>query len=126
MSLTSEKWASGINFLAGLWLIAVPFWFGASGAVLWSGVISGIVIAVLGAYDYWLESQGTTASPWAAGIAGLFGLWMIAAPFLFLASSTLMWSDAVAGVVVAILGAYNAYDAEGATESPGGERSTGV
>jgi len=126
MSLASEKWASGINVLAGLWLIVVPFWFGTTTAQMWSGVISGVVIAVLGGYDYWLESQGSPANSWAAGIAGLFGLWMIASPFVFPATTALLWSDVIAGIVVAILGAYNVYDAAEMRGATGGDRSAGV
>jgi len=111
MSLTSEKWASGINVLAGLWFIVVPFWFGSATNQLWSGVISGIVVAVLGAYDYWLESRGEPANSGAAGIAALFGLWMIVSPFVFPAGTALLWSDVVGGIIVAVLGGYNVYDA---------------
>lgn len=121
MSLTSEKWASGINVLAGLWFIAVPFWFGSTSSQLWSGVVSGVVVACLAGYDYYRESDGEAASEWAAGISGLFGLWMIASPFVFAAGSALLWSDVIAGIVVACLGAYNVYDAEQVSAS--GSRS---
>ncbi|HET8581050.1 MAG TPA: SPW repeat protein [Candidatus Paceibacterota bacterium] len=41
-------WQQWINVLLGLWVIAVPFLGMTAGALTWSLVISGLVIAGLG------------------------------------------------------------------------------
>jgi len=106
-----EKWFSGINFVLGLWLIVAPFWLGATSALLWSGVVTGIVVAVLSAYNYYEESTKGSASSWSAWIVSLFGLWAIVSPFVYSSTSAMLWSDVIAGIIVAVLAAYNGYDA---------------
>lgn len=53
--------ASGVNFLAGIWLLLSPWVFGAAEGALWNAVIVGIVIAGLAATR--LYGRGSTAGP---------------------------------------------------------------
>lgn len=58
------------------------------------------------------ESQAEQWSELAEWIAALFGLWVLAFPFLLSGSSTSgtpYWSDNISGIVVAILAGYAAY-----------------
>lgn len=61
-SETGNAWASTLAGLLGLWLIATPFVYGAAGAVLWSGVVSGVVVAVLSGYNAYAASDAAGAS----------------------------------------------------------------
>lgn len=57
---------------------------------------------------------------WLAGINGLLGLWLIAAPFIFSAPVGDLWNDVVVGALVAGLAGYNYYrEANGQTVSQG-------
>ena len=117
MTTTTEKWASGIDFVLGLWLVAAPFVFEAGQALRWSGVVGGVVVAALSAYNYRQERSLGHAAPWSAGLVTLVGLWTIASPFVFDAGARMLWSGVVSGVLVTALGAYNAYDADTAMGS---------
>lgn len=44
-------WASGLAALLGLWMIVTPFVYGVASAMMWSGIVSGIVVAVLSGYS---------------------------------------------------------------------------
>lgn len=61
---TANAWSSGLAALLGLWMIVTPFVYAGVGtAATWSGVISGIVVAVLSGYNAYRanESTGGTA-----------------------------------------------------------------
>jgi hypothetical protein len=45
---------------------------------------------------------------WQQWINALLGLWVIAVPFLGLDQNALMWTLAITGIVIAILGAWGA------------------
>lgn len=72
-------WASGVNALAGVWLIAAPFALGYAGLgrALWNDIIIGI--AVLGL------AMTRTAAPLSSKSIGwintVLGVWLIIAPF---------------------------------------------
>lgn len=46
-----SRGASGLVTLLGLWSIVTPFVYAGGSGMLWSDVISGIVVAVLAGYD---------------------------------------------------------------------------
>lgn len=53
-----------VVLLVGLWVLATPFVFGVTGPLLWSSVVLGGVVAILGAasaYGGWQFSQATAA-----------------------------------------------------------------
>jgi hypothetical protein len=47
---------------------------------------------------------------WQSWINAILGLWVIAVPFTGMAGSTLVWTLAVTGVVVAVLSLWSAYE----------------
>ncbi|MFB6171886.1 MAG: SPW repeat protein [Haloarculaceae archaeon] len=61
-STTGNAWASGLAALLGLWTIATPFVYGAATASMWSGVVSGIVVAVLSGYNAYAAWESTGSS----------------------------------------------------------------
>ncbi|MFB6075199.1 MAG: SPW repeat protein [Haloarculaceae archaeon] len=60
----SVVWTSALAALLGLWMIATPFVYsGVSSTMMWSGVISGVVVAILSGYDaYDANRSGRTAA----------------------------------------------------------------
>lgn len=53
---------AALNSLLGLWLIAAPFVFGVSGALLWNDVIVGIIVASLAGYDIYVGNKRTRSA----------------------------------------------------------------
>lgn len=49
----------------------------------------------------------TTTTKWLAGINGLLGLWLIAAPFVFGAASASLWNAVIVGAAIAVIGWYD-------------------
>lgn len=55
-----STWTSGLSALLGLWMIATPFVYGyANQTVLASGVVSGVIVAVLEGYNAYTASMET-------------------------------------------------------------------
>lgn len=52
-----------INVLAGIWLIAFPFFTAASTAYLWINVIAGIVLAISAGYNVRNANRYSTGRP---------------------------------------------------------------
>ena len=96
-------WASGITFLAGLWLIVSSFLFGpfaGAGGGSWNSLIVGIVIAVLAAW----RATAAFDAPGLSGINAVLGAWMIAAPFVlaYMDNPGRAWSSIIAGFIIVI------------------------
>src|SRR5215831_1737772 len=95
--------ASGINLLAGLWLIITPWVFGFApmpGAVS-NSIIVGVVIAVLA-----LSREFGAESGW-SWVNAVLGAWTIASPFVFHYASNIgaTWNGIIVGIIVVVLGA---------------------
>jgi hypothetical protein len=52
-------WQQWINFILGLWVIAVPFIGFTGGAMVYALVVTGIVIAALGLWGALYEQSST-------------------------------------------------------------------
>lgn len=106
------KWLSGIASLFGAWIVVSPWVLGTdlTAGSLWNNVIIGAAIFLIAGYNYYRMSQGMTASTGGAVLTALLGLWMIVAPFIvFEVGASLLWSNVISGIVVAVLAGYNAY-----------------
>lgn len=60
----------------------------------------------------------TRDKTWIAWTNVVLGLWIVATPFVFtgaIGAGAAMWSNVLAGLGVAGLAAYNAYEAQGTT-----------
>ena len=110
---STVKWTSGTNLAAGIWLIAAPFILGYSAvtAAVWNDVLIGLAVAGLA----WarvakpLEREGVS---WTNVV---LGVWLLAAPFALAYSGTTaaLWNDIVIGLVVLVLGTWNALTSRG-------------
>jgi len=114
------KWGSWLAGLVGLWVLASPFVLTgeiAEGTPMWSNVVGGLAILILGAYGaYTIRSLAETATntpaEWSGWIAALAGLWIGVSPFVLsgeLAEGNPMWSNLGAGIVALVLAAYAGY-----------------
>ena len=79
-SAAQLRFGGAINVIAGVWLIAAPFVLGYSStqAALWSDIVLGIAIAVIG--TVW--AGGTFHRPWLSAVNALVGAALIASPLV--------------------------------------------
>lgn len=70
------KWASGLNLILGLALIAVPFLFGHAGVALWNEVVVGALVAGLALAR--MVGQGA----WASWTNLAVAIWLIISPYV--------------------------------------------
>jgi hypothetical protein len=104
-----QNFASGVNFLAGLWLIVSPWVFGAvAGAegATWNSVVVGIVIAGIAAARY---SRAVDA-PGLSYVTAVLGAWMIATPWAYAYTANVgrTWNSVIVGLIVLVLGVVSA------------------
>lgn len=100
---------SGIDILAGLWLVMAPFVLGYATVTnaLWNDVIMGIAIVLLAGSREFGEGYRVA---WPSWIAALIGLWLIIAPFALGYSfiTNAVWNDVIIGIAVAFLATWSA------------------
>jgi hypothetical protein len=95
--------ASGLNFLAAIYLIISAWARGVGGGGTANAIIFGIIVAILAA------SRFSGARPWAAWIDALIGIWMIISPWIYgYAGSGWMWNSIIVGVIMLVLGVWSA------------------
>jgi SPW repeat len=91
---------SGLNVLAGIWLIIAPWWLGYTSAdPKWNDVIFGIVVAVLAA----VRAGGAFRATEISILNALVGVWLFVAAFTIDASGAAQANDIVLGVIVFVL-----------------------
>lgn len=106
---TTVRTASGLDLVAGLWLVIAPFVLGyatVTGA-LWNDVIFGIAIVVLAASR---EVGEGYRHAWPSWVNALIGLWLIIAPFAIGYSfiREAVWNDVIIGIAVVVLATWSA------------------
>src|SRR5579884_3856539 len=90
--------ASGINVLAGIWLIIAPFVLGYVTSApktndIWLGIIVGILALI--------RVFSGVKSAWVSGINILAGIWLIIAPFVLgYLNNTPRVNDVILGIIV--------------------------
>jgi hypothetical protein len=107
----TRQWRDGVNFLLGIWLIVSPWALGymTETQPAWNAYVVGVIVAVaavaaIAAFHEWEE--------W---VNVVLGAWLIASPWLlgFSANMTIVWNQAIVGVVVGILALWSAYSEHG-------------
>ncbi|MFC4986757.1 SPW repeat domain-containing protein [Saliphagus infecundisoli] len=99
------------NGLFGLWSLSVSFIFGAPVVARWNNVFVGIGILVIAGYNYSQKHSRGILSRRAAAVSGLFGGWLLIAPFVVEISGFLFWNNFIIGIGVVSLAMYNIYAA---------------
>lgn len=113
------KWVSVLVALLGLWVVIGAVMGDLAAVQFWSDVIVGGLLILVGGYNAYRRSQERTGSTAAAVVTVIGGLWLVATPFMFDAGPGIVeatsrfgfWNDVVVGLLVALLGAYSAYEA---------------
>lgn len=105
---STVHWTSGINVLAGIWLILAPFALAYSDveAALWNDIIIGVAIFVLALVRVGNPLQYEAVS-WTNFI---LGAWLILAPFAlaYTRVAAALWNDIIVGIIVLSLAAWSA------------------
>jgi membrane-bound ClpP family serine protease len=102
---TTLRSLSGVNFLAGLWLLAAPFVLGYSATVTArnNDLLLGTIIVVLA-----VIGLSMTEESWSRVLNIIAGLWLIVAPFIlgYASVTTATWNSIVVGLVVLAFAAW--------------------
>lgn len=107
-SQANARTASGLNIIAGLWLIIAPFALGYSNidAAMWNDVLVGIAVVILAGIRTATPGRYTGFS-W-TNVA--LGVWLIIAPFVLQYGAAAVgnagaafWNDILLGIAVAAL-----------------------
>ncbi|HEY2800707.1 MAG TPA: SPW repeat protein [Chthoniobacterales bacterium] len=101
-SASAPVWTSGINIVAGIWLIIAPFVLVyASEAARVNDIVLGAVIGVFALIRTLTPNSGTA---WLSRLNAIFGIWLIIAPFvLAYERATARTNDIILGIIVLIL-----------------------
>jgi len=106
--IDTVKTASGLNVVAGIWLILAPFILGYANLVpaFWNDVVVGILLVVLAGIRVANPNQYVGLSWTNLGL----GIWLILAPFIldYAVYATPMWNDIMVGIVAACLAVWSA------------------
>jgi hypothetical protein len=100
--------ASGLNVLAGIWLIVAPFLLGYADtqAALWNDIIIGIVVLIIAS----ARASMPEKMPAASWLNAVLGAWLIIAPFALgyseVGAGT--WNDILLGIIVLVLASWSA------------------
>lgn len=108
------KWLSLGIALLGAWLIVSPWLFGTSftETVGINSVASGVLLAVLGGYNFYRRADKHIASIPVAVLCAVIGLWLLISPMAFeIGLDDLAgWNYIVVGLLAAGLGLYSSYE----------------
>jgi hypothetical protein len=92
--------ASGLNVLAGIWLIIAPFVLGyGDGDPYWNDIVFGAIVAVLGL----ARVSGAYRAAWLSWINAAIGAWIFISAWWLDDTSTAAWNDVIAGAVIFVL-----------------------
>ena len=93
--------ASGLNIIAGIWLIIAPFILGyGTSKPITNDIILGIIVGIVALIRVFNPVR-TTMLSWINIIAGA---WLIIVPFLLsYAYTTPRWNDVILGIIVLVL-----------------------
>ena len=98
------KVASGLNVVAGLYLMFSSSLNGVRSGNRANGVVCGAIVVILAA-----QRLVGKARAWAGWIDAAIGIWIIFAPWVFsYAGEAWMWNDIAIGAVIAALGIWSA------------------
>jgi uncharacterized membrane protein len=91
---------SGLNVLAGIWLIIAPWVLGYSGRdPRWNDVVFGIIVGVIAL----IRAFGAYREEWLSWLNALIGVWVFIAAFTIDHTATASWNDIILGIIVFIL-----------------------
>lgn len=109
--------ASGICFLAGIWLIiSASVYTGLhASAAGWNSIIVGIIVAIFAAVHFYTP-RSTVGLSW---LNLLLGIWMIISPWIYgyTAEHGAFWNSIILGIIIVIFAFWSAVTTQ-PTEPP--------
>lgn len=92
---TQVKAATGISFLAGLWLMLSSYFMGLG--LSSNEFIVGIIVAIVSLIGMYSMEQVT----WVSWVNGILGVWLLVTP-IFLTGMTagVVWNSIILGIIV--------------------------
>lgn len=97
--------ASGVNLVAGIWLMVSPFVLGFTGSVMSNVFFVGLLVALFALVRmFTVETTG-----WLSWLNAVLGVWLLISP-LFMAALSVgaIWNSIILGVIVIIAGVSSA------------------
>jgi hypothetical protein len=99
------EWASGLNVLAGVWLIISPWVVGyGHGDAVWNPVVFGAIVGVLTLAG----AMGAYREVFLSWINAAIGVWLFISAFWLASTGQAFWNDLIMGVVVFVLAIWSA------------------
>lgn len=98
--------ASGINVVAGIWLILAPFILDyVPREAWWNDILVGLAVLILAGSRF-----GAPRSPGPSWVNVILGIWLILAPFVlgYADMTTPLWNDIILGIIVAASAGWSA------------------
>ena len=100
-NFTLKRWQAQVILLLGLWLIVSPWAFSypEGSPQMLNALVSGLVIAVLAAFDLYKTYF------WAVVVNLLVGVWVAVSPWVLRLADqrVVMWNELIVGIAVVIL-----------------------
>ncbi|SIR97405.1 SPW repeat protein [Natronorubrum thiooxidans] len=100
----------------GVWAAVSVLALDTSMAALWNNLLAGAVVAIAAGYNVYRLSNDIPLSIGVASLVAILGIWLIISPALLEMTGMLFWSTLGAGLLIAALAGYNAYEARGARQ----------
>lgn len=92
--------ASGLNILAGIWLIIAPFVLGYRGSdPYWNDIVFGAIVAFLAL----VRATGAYRASELSWINAVIGVWLFVSAFWLDSSGRASWNDIILGAIVFLL-----------------------
>jgi SPW repeat len=92
--------ASGLNVLAGIWLIIAPFVLGYGGGdPYWNDIVFGAITALIAAARF----AGAYRASWLSWLNALIGAWIFVSAFWLDDTGTAATNDIILGAIVFVL-----------------------
>lgn len=116
-AINQAKTASGINILAGIWLVIAPFLLGYSDfpEPTWNDILVGVAVIIIAG----VKMSKPLSAAGISWVNVILGVWLILAPFVLqYEPRNAMWNDIVLGCIIAIFGIWSAVAARGTTTTP--------
>lgn len=103
--------ASGLNVIAGIWLIISPFVLAYGGGdAYWNPIVFGAIVAVVAL----ARLGGAYRATWLAWLNMAIGVWLFISGFWLASTPRASWNEWILGVIVFVLGAWSAAAGEDA------------
>jgi hypothetical protein len=91
---------SGLNVLAGIWLIIAPWVLGYSSRdPRWNDVVFGAIVGIIAL----VRALGAYREEWLSWLNALIGIWVFIAAFTIDHTATNSWNDIILGIIVFVL-----------------------